>query len=306
MMTPSFDIHRGLTAVEASLRLAQYGPNEIAEASKKGALDIVLRLFREPMIVLLFGAAAIYLFLGSLGEGIFLLAGAMLGMTLVLVQELRSERALQALRSLAAPLAHVVRDGVATTIPVRDIVPGDLLTLEAGDRVAADGVLVGGDPLGVDESALTGEAIHVTKCAGDSSQPRSSKMGTSAARELHAGTLVVSGQAPMIVTRTGTRSQFGAIGASLSLIDEEQTLLQRQTGRLIRRLGVMALVFCATVAIAYGWTQNDWVAGSLAGVTLAISLIPEELPLVLTIVMAIGATAFDFRWDKRKSALLPN
>lgn len=255
---------------------------------------------------MLFGAAAIYLFLGSLGEGIFLLAGAMLGMTLVLVQELRSERALQALRSLAAPLAHVVRDGVATTIPVRDIVPGDLLTLEAGDRVAADGVLVGGDPLGVDESALTGEAIHVTKCAGDSSQPRSSKMGTSAARELHAGTLVVSGQAPMIVTRTGTRSQFGAIGASLSLIDEEQTLLQRQTGRLIRRLGVMALVFCATVAIAYGWTQNDWVAGSLAGVTLAISLIPEELPLVLTIVMAIGATAFDFRWDKRKSALLPN
>ncbi|MDP3592913.1 cation-transporting P-type ATPase, partial [Phenylobacterium sp.] len=148
----------GLNAEEAAERLARIGPNEIAAGGGRSLWSILLETMREPMFLLLAGAAILYLFLGDLGEGLFLLGGASASIGLVIFQEARSERALAALREIAQPVARVLRDGREERIPAREIVPGDILLIGEGERLPADGVLVGGDVLSIDESALTGES----------------------------------------------------------------------------------------------------------------------------------------------------
>jgi Ca2+-transporting ATPase len=232
------------------------------------------------MFLLLLGAAALYLVFGGLGEGLFLLAGALVSIGLVIFQEARSERALAALNALAEPIARVIRDRAERLIPASALVPGDLFVVAEGSRLPADALLVGGDALSVDESALTGEAAAVTKCAGEE---------TSEAASLSAGTLVVRGHGFATVTRTGAATRFGRIGTALAAISEEPTLLQRNVGRLIARLGLLAVIFCALVTASYGWIRDDWFAGALAGITMAIALLPEEFPMVLAVFMALGA-----------------
>ncbi|MDX9999425.1 MAG: cation-translocating P-type ATPase [Phenylobacterium sp.] len=280
----------GLTSDEAARRLAEVGPNEMPSDGGRSVWRIIRETMREPMFLLLAGAALLYLLLGDLGEGLFLVAGAAASIGLVIVQEARSERALAALRELAQPTARVLRDGAETQIPVRELVPDDLLLIGEGERMPADGRLVAGEVLSVDESALTGESAPVSRePAGDDQSISDAEPGVEGGPHLFAGTMVVRGQGMVRVTRTGARSALGQIGASLAAIASEPTPLQRTAGKIVGLLGVFALAFCVLVAVAYGTATDDWVAGALAGITLAISLIPEEFPMVLAVFLAFGA-----------------
>jgi P-type Ca2+ transporter type 2C len=266
----------GLTEREAQLRLAQYGPNALPSPRRRKLWMIVRDTLREPMFLLVVGAAALYLVVGDLFEGLFLTGGAVLTILLVVSNQARSERALEALRELAQPFARVLRDGLERRILARDLAPGDLLLVSEGQRLPADALLVAGDVLVVDESALTGESAPVTRAPGG-------------ADLLLAGSLTVSGHGVACVRNTGARTAFGRIGASLAAIDHEPTPLQRTAAHTVRWLGLLAIGFCGLVTIAYGLVRDDWVAGALAGITMAIALVPEEFPMVLSVFLALGA-----------------
>ena len=282
---------RGLDEAEAARRLWESGPNALPPPKARGLARIILETMREPMFLLLVGAAGLYLALGDLAEGLFLMGGALATIGLVVLQEARSERALAALRDLSQPNARVIREGVERLIAARDLAPGDIILVGEGERVPADGLLVAGDVLGVDESALTGESAPVTKrplTAGEAADP-DRPPGDESGPHLYSGTLIVSGQAVARVTRTGPRTALGRIGVSLAALGEEPTPLQKTAGRLVTWLGVMAIGFCIVVAAAYGLLRGDWTAGALAGITVAIALIPEEFPMVLAVFLALGA-----------------
>lgn len=281
----------GLTQTEAKLRLATCGPNEPPRPRPRGPLRIGLETLREPMFLLLIGATGLYLVLGDLAEGAFLVVGALAAIGLVILQEARSERAMTALRELAQPYARLIRGGVEQRVPAREIVPGDLLLVGEGERLPADGLLIGGDMLSVDESALTGESAPVSKCLlkVDEAPDADLRPGAELGPWVYAGAVVVRGQGVVRVERTGTQTALGQIGVSLAAIHQEPTPLQKTAGRLVALLGVLALAYCAVVAVAFGVLRDDWVGGALAGVTAAIALIPEEFPMVLAVFLALGA-----------------
>ena len=284
--TPGRD---GLDEGEAARRLAAHGPNILNPERSRGLVDIVLGTLHEPMFLFLLAAAIIYIVVGGLGEGIFLLGGAIVSIGLVVFQEARSERALAALRQLAEPFARVIRGGIERRIPARDLVPGDVILVGEGERLPADALLVAGDALTVDESTLTGESVPVTKYPSADLPEEEARPGGDGMPVLFAGTMIVRGQGTARVLRTGAATALGKIGASLATIKTEPTLLQKTTARLIGQAGLVALGFCVVVFIAYGLIRDDWVEGALAGITLAISLLPEEFPMVLAIFMALGA-----------------
>jgi P-type Ca2+ transporter type 2C len=281
----------GLDEAEAQRRLARQGLNAVAGKRPRGLIDIIRGILREPMFLLLLAAAGLYLLLGDIGEGLFMMAGGVVTIGLVVLQEARSERALAALRELAEPFARVIRGGTERRIPAREIVPGDLILVGEGERLPADGVLIAGDALTVDESALTGESVPVSKrlAAADVDDDGDPEPGGDDTPYLFAGTLNVRGQGMVHVIRTGATTRLGRIGASLAAIGEEPTLLQKATSTLIAKLGILALGFCAIIAVTYGMLRDDWVGGALSGITLAIALLPEEFPMVLAIFMALGA-----------------
>lgn len=280
---------KGLDEAVAAQRLLEFGPNRVEGFKGRSFHDIVLGTLREPMFGLLIGASGLYLMLGNRSEGAFLSVAALATVALVVAQEARSERALKALQNLAAPSVRVIRGGESRTIPMDGLVPGDLVLVSEGLRVPADCQLVDGEVLSVDEAALTGESVPVTKLPeaavrdGDWSEDHSKRHG------LFAGTLVVNGQGLAEVKTTGSNTALGRIGRSLATIDMSPTPLQQASGRLVRMLGAAALGVCALVVLAYGLIRGDWIEGTLAGITVAISLIPEEFPMVLAIFMALGA-----------------
>jgi Ca2+-transporting ATPase len=280
----------GLTSEEAARRLVEYGPNAPPEAPRRGILQIALRTLKEPMFFLLAAAATLYLFVGDLGEGLFMVAGAAASISLVVIQELRSERALEALQRLAEPMAHVRRDGVEQRIPARDLVPGDIVLIGEGQRIPADALLVAGDALVIDESILTGESAPVTKTlAGDGATLDFPDPGGDGTPFVYAGSMIVRGSGVARVGRTGALTAVGGLGASLAAIKGEPSPLQKRTGELVARLGAFALFFCALVILSYGLVHGDWFEGAIAGITLAIGLLPEEFPMVLAIFLALGA-----------------
>ena len=282
---------RGLSEDEAALLLSRYGRNVVRQPRSRTLRDITVGTLREPMFLLLLAAATLYLAIGDLAEGIFLSVGALLSLSLVIIQEARSERALRALNALAEPQARVIRDGVACSIPSSELVPGDIIVVGEGGRVPADAVLIDGDALEVDESALTGESSPCTKkpaiqaTASANLEPPGEELTPS----LFASTLIVRGQGVARVVRTGPATEVGRIGAELGEAVGAPTLVQRDVRRLVGIIGVLAVAFCLLVAAIYGFLRGDWLAGAQSGLTLAISLVPEEFPMVLTIFMALGA-----------------
>jgi len=282
---------QGLTDAQAEALLASYGPNLIHEPRKRTVPQIARDTLREPMFLLLLVAAGLYLLVGDLAEGIFLTGGALLSLSLVIIQEARSEHALQALNALAEPRTKVIRGGAIRTIPSTQLVPGDLVVIGEGGKVPADALLIDGDVLEVDESALTGESIPVAKrpAIEHIAETPHPTPGDEAGPSLFASTLIVRGQGVAKVVKTGAATEVGRIGVGLTEISEGPTLLQQDVRRLVRYIGALAAVACLTVALAYGLLRGDWFAGALSGITLAISLVPEEFPMVLTIFMALGA-----------------
>lgn len=277
----------GLTEADAAARLASSGPNLIRQQRSRTLTRIIIDTLREPMFLLLLGAAGVYLVVGDFAEALFLTGGAILALGLVIVQEARSENALRALNALAEPRARVLREGKRRWIAARELVPGDLVLISEGARVPADAILIDGDALQVDESTLTGESAPVAKSPDRTA--RLSAPGDEAAASLFAATLVVRGSGVAQVTCTGASTEVGRIGDELGSITQQPTLVQRDIRKLVGRIGVLAITFCVVVAIAYGLLRHNWFFGAVSGLTLAIALIPEEFPMVLTIFMGLGA-----------------
>ncbi|WP_036296644.1 cation-translocating P-type ATPase [Methylosinus sp. PW1] len=278
-----------LSEREAATRLERFGPNELERPARRSWLLIALAALREPMFALLIVAALLYLALGDIDEGLLLTAGAFLSIGLVVAQETRNENALAALRSLAAPSARVLRAEGARRIPAREIVPGDIVLVGEGERAPADGALLRGDVLSVDESALTGESAPVWKAPATMVDPLLDPEPGEEAPFLFAGTLVTLGQGALLTTRTGRATRLGRIGRSLEAIEPEETPLQKSTGHVVAVLGALGIGFCLIVAFAYGLAFGDWIQAGLTGITLAISLTPEEFPMVLAVFLALGS-----------------
>jgi Ca2+-transporting ATPase len=290
---------QGLSSAAASDRLAADGPNALPGGPRRTLLAIALETLREPMFLLLLAAGSLYLVFGDLQEGLTLFGFVLVTLGLTLYQEGKTERAIDALRDLTSPRALVVRDGLPQRIAGRDVVRGDLLRLQEGDRVPADAWLIGADGLRIDESLLTGEAVPVGKLAVPVVPDQPAATGADAASRVrpggddlplvYAGTLVVQGHGLASVTATGARSEIGRIGTALGTLAAEPSPLQKQTAVLVRNLALLALGLSLALVVVHGLLRGDWLQALLAGIALAMAMLPEEYPVVLTVFPALGA-----------------
>ena len=312
---PAIPARQGLSAAEAARRLATEGPNLLPGSAPKSTLAIVRDVVTEPMFLMLLAAGSIYLALGDRGEALFLLGFVFVVIGITLAQERKTQRALESLRDLSAPRALVIRDGQEQRIAGREVVRGDLLVLHEGDRIAADALLIDGQ-LEVDESLLTGEAVPVAKLplAQDSQnaqasasagapaanagppQARPAPSGGSAAHEvasvgaIYASTVVTRGVAVAQVCATAAHTAVGRIGADLAATVEPPSALQQGSRRLVRNLGIGALVLAlAQVLLGWWWNSRPLLESLLSGIALAMAILPEEIPVILTVFLALGA-----------------
>jgi P-type Ca2+ transporter type 2C len=298
-MTPAAgDLTSGLSAAEAHARLEREGFNELPAAGRRAAWRIAAEVVREPMFALLIAAAIIYAVLGDRGEALMLVAFATISVSIAIVQQGRSEKALEALRDLTSPRALVIRDGERIRIPGREVARGDVVVLTEGDRVPADGVLVSGDHLELDESLLTGESIAVRKRATRDIPEKLAAPGGENASQVFSGTLVIRGTGLAVILATGAHSAIGAIGVSLAGMSREQPRLERQTRRMVVAFGAIGLAVSVLAFLLYWWLRGSWLEALLGAIALGMSLLPEEFPLVLTVFMVMGA------WRLSKSRVL--
>jgi Ca2+-transporting ATPase len=278
----------GLSEVEASRRLKEDGYNELPSSKGRSILTTAWDVVREPMFVMLFACGTVYLLLGDVHEALMLLGFVFVVVGITLYQESKAERALEALRDLSSPRALVVRDGKRSRIPGREVVRGDLIVLTEGDRVPADALILSCSHLSTDESLLTGESVAVSKVEWDGVQEMS-RPGGDDLPFVFSGTLIVQGQGVARVRATGSNTEMGRIGTALQSVKIEGTVLQREIGRLVRHVAILGLSLGVLVVVLYGLTRDSWLNGFLAGITTAMALLPEELPVVLTIYLALGA-----------------
>ncbi len=288
---PNLAAMAGLSEQEVQRRLKQEGYNELPASRRRSLLTIAFNVVREPMFLLLIAGCAIYLVLGDLREAMVLLGSILLIMGITFYQEQKTERALEALRDLSSPRALVIRGGHEQRIAGRDVVRGDIVVLSEGDRVPADGILLWSLNLSVDESLLTGESVPVRKGAieGCPVTAEMSRPGGDDLPSVFSGTLVIQGQGIAEIRAIGVHTELGKIGTTLQTVKPEQTRLQRETGRLVRLMAGAGLSLCTLVVLLYGLLRGDWLNGLLAGIALAMSLLPEEFPVVLTVFLALGA-----------------
>ena len=282
------DTTSGLSAATAAQRLRTHGPNELPSTKSRGILATALDVVREPMFLLLLACGSIYLFLGDVREALMLLGFVFVVLGITLYQERKTERALEALRDLSSPRALVVRDGKRSRIAGREVVPDDLLVVAEGDRIPADSVVLQAISLAIDESLLTGESVPVRKIAWDGVRAIT-RPGGEDLPFIFSGTLVVQGQGLARVLSTGIDTEMGHIGKALESVEVGQTRLQREIGLLVRRVATVGLSLCAAAVLLYGISRGNWLEGFLAGITLAMAMLPEEFPVVLTIFLALGA-----------------
>lgn len=280
---------RGLSEADAAVRLKDEGPNELPSARPRKIWATAFEILSEPMLLLLLAAGLLYLVLGDLREAAVLLVAIFMVIGIELYQERKAERALEALRDLSSPRALVIRDGTQRRIAGRDVVRGDLVLLSEGDRVPADAAVLSSVNLTVDESLLTGESVPVRKVARDAVPEAMGRPGGDDLPFVYSGTLVVQGRGIARVLATGSRTELGRIGKALEAPHAERTPLQSETGRVVRIFAAFGLSLCAIAVVAYGLSRHDWGKAVLVGLTMAMSMVPEELPVVLTIFLAVGA-----------------
>ncbi|MBK8404516.1 MAG: cation-translocating P-type ATPase [Saprospiraceae bacterium] len=273
--------HTGLNTSAARENLIRHGYNELPSAKPKSLWLIALEVMKEPMFALLIGCGILYMILGDYREGIILLSSILIIIFITFYQYQKTEKALEALKSLASPRAMVIRDGQRIRIPGREVVPGDLLVLNEGDRIAADANLIEENNLHADESLLTGESIPVRKTI---QSEKNNHEGV-----VFSGSLVVRGTAIVEVFATGPNTSFGKIGSALTGIVQEQTRLQKEMKALIRTLFFVGGIISLAVIIAYYFTKGDLIYALLTGLASAMAILPEEFPVVMTIFLALGA-----------------
>ncbi|HEX2794545.1 MAG TPA: cation-translocating P-type ATPase [Croceicoccus sp.] len=282
--------HAGLSQAEAAKRLLDDGPNELPGGRSRSFARVVIGVLREPMLALLLAAGFVYLLLGDMHDALILLAFGVLTIVIAVVQETRTERAIDALRDLSLPQATVVREGRRFTIPSREVVCGDMLVISEGSRIAADGWLVDADTLECDEAILTGESVPVSKTTLSGEEPAQPPLpGGDAMPYAFSGTMVVRGTGLLHVAATGPATRVGAIGKSLGTLDTETPRLTLQTRWLVRWFAVVGLGVSLLAVLLYGLLRGGWLDALLSGIALAMSLLPEELPVVLTLFMTMGA-----------------
>lgn len=272
---------QGLSTDEAKDRLKIHGYNELPSAKPKNIWRIALEVMKEPMFLLLISCALLYMILGDYREGGILLSAVLVIIFITFYQYQKTEKALEALKKLSSPRALVIRDGIEIRIPGREVVPDDLIILNEGDRIAADGVVLETVNLTVDESLLTGESIAVTKTIHTDS--------SNAHGLVFSGTLVVQGKGLAKVVAIGINTQFGKIGTSLQSIEEDETRLQKEMKVLIRKLFIIGVLISIGVVVTFYLTRGNFIQSLLNGLASAMSILPEEFPVVLTVFLALGA-----------------
>jgi Ca2+-transporting ATPase len=287
-ITATRHAHSGLTAREAAERLRLEGPNQLPVERDGAVLRLLFGVLREPMFLLLVAATVLYLLLGDLREALVLSASLVFVAAITVLQEWRAGRALAALRDLSSPRAAVVRDGELQRIPGREVVRGDIVLLAEGDRVPADGLLREATELAVDESLLTGESVPVAKRPDADRSAMSVPQGESSAC-MYAGTMVVRGHGTLEIAATGAGTEVGRIGRVLAAPDPGTTPLFAETRRLVFWLALFGVLLCVSVVVLFAFLRGGWLDGALAGITLAMSILPEECPVVLTVFLALGA-----------------
>lgn len=266
----------GLTQQEALGRLERFGFNELQADKSRNILDVTLGALREPMVLLLIGIGLIYIILGESEEVYSLFTFLILILGITIYQENRTEKTLSALRELSSPRAIVIREGKQLRIPGREVVPDDIVLLNEGDRVPADIELISGEPLSIDESIITGESFPVDK------SPLMKDTALS-------GTLVLKGQALGRIIKTGEQTELGKIGKSLGEKKETATPLLKQTRKIVKSLSLKVGLLTLFIVVYYWLTREELLDGILIGLTLAMAILPNELPAVLLIFLAAGA-----------------
>lgn len=268
---------KGLNDSEVAASRKRYGYNRVDTGHKTTGLELLVNILKEPMLVLLFAISIIYLVLGDYGEALFMFLAIIAVAAISLYQDTRSKKALEALEQLNEPLSKVIRNAQVIEIPTREIVVGDLCITEEGKMINADGQIEHSNDFSVNEAALTGESLSVFK----SSEGEDNKV--------YSGTLAVSGLAVFKVEKTGAATRIGKIGVSISEIKEAASPLQLQIRRFVKAMAIVGIIIFAMVcAVSYYHTRN-FIGSLLNGLTLAMSVLPEEIPVAFTTFMALGA-----------------
>ncbi len=289
MVLPPSDENQGLSTAQATALLMERGPNTLPGEGERRWWTIAAEMLREPMFLLLLISGLLYVVLGDLQEGLILQGLVLVVLALTLYQEGKTEHALAALRELSSAQASVMRDGKQQRIAGADLVPGDLMLLAEGERIAADAELLEGTGLAIDESLLTGESVPVEKQLPAEEDKGEGKKEGEASSKLWSGTLVVQGQAKARVTATGAQSQMGRIGSALKDLTPERSPLKVQTGKLVKVLALVAIGASVFMLLLFGLTRGDWLGAVLVAIALAMALLPQEFTVVLTVLPALGA-----------------
>jgi Ca2+-transporting ATPase len=277
---------RGLTTAEATRRLAAIGPNELEAPERTSPWALFAAQFRNVLIVILLIAVALSAALGHGIEAIIIGVIVVFAAVLGFIQEYRAERAMEALREMAAPTARVLRDGDESIIRAREVVPGDVVVLQVGDRIPADLRMLEAVNLQADEAPLTGESVPVEKQADPIADP---DIAIGDRRDMaYSGTVVTYGRGRGAVTATGMRTEFGKIATMIQTVEVEKTPLQENLDRVGKVLAVMALVVVGLIVAIGVLRGQDILEMFLFGIALAVAVVPEALPAVVTISLAMG------------------
>src|SRR4030042_5050900 len=266
----SIETITGLSEVEAQKRLKDEGFNELPSQKKQNIFVIFLHVLLEPMLLLLLGAGLIYIFLGEKQDALMLLIFVFVVVVITFYQQRKTERALEALKNLSSPRALVIRDGQQKRIPGREVVRADYIILREGDRVPADAVVIFSSNLSIDESLLTGESLAVRKSEWDG-KTMMTQPGGDDLPFVFSGTLDVQGHGIVKVLSIGSKNEMGKIGKALQKITSEETLLKKETSRLVKNFAIGGLILCSLVIVIYGFTRGDWIVAFLAGLSLTMA-----------------------------------
>jgi P-type Ca2+ transporter type 2C len=286
----TFDVKKlkGLSTGEVQERVKKYGLNELPSSKPRNIFHTAIEVVKEPMFILLVVCGGLYLVLGDFQEAIMLLGFVFVIMGITFYQERKTEKALDALKDLSSPRALVIRNGEEIRIAGRDVVRDDIIVLVEGDRVPADAVVLQSVNLTAEESLLTGESVPVRKSDWDGKTEKTQPGGDDLPF-VYSGTMITQGRGFARVEATGTDTELGKIGKALEGIEEEDTRLKKETGRLVKVLLLVGGILCAVIIVIYSITRGDLIKGFLSGITFAMAMLPEEFPVVLTVFMALGA-----------------
>lgn len=269
------DSHKGLSDAEVDRLNREFGYNELPEQKNKSLLKVALEVVQEPMFALLIACALLYMIMGDQLEGLVMVSTIFLLIAIAFYQHYRSEKALDALKKMASPRVWALRNGDWIKIPGRELVPGDLIRVAEGDRLAADVGILQAEALEMDESMLTGEAFSIKKTGEDI--------------KLYSGTLVVKGRGLAVVEKTGIRSQMGTIALGLTVKQDARTLLQKEMAAFVRMIATIGIFLCLLIIGLYYIVRDNLLQAVLNGLAAAMAILPEEFPVVFTLFLAMGA-----------------